>query len=297
MPWNGYKAAISLTFDDGDPIHLDLVIPEMRKRGMKGTFFLIADKIERLEEWQKAAVEGIEIGNHSANHRHASELSADDEEYEVDGAEKFLREKFEQPVITFAYPFTEISTGLRARVEKNCIIARGGGWGNSIYTPVMEPDWYDIRCQASMTSLGFDTYKSWVDAALGAGAWTVFMIHAIEGSNWFQPVPKDIFLKLLDYLKQNEKEIWTAPFGEIGAYWKAQKAVEAAVPVKKSGKYMITWKKPVPFPAGVSLKVRVEEEGSIITQAGKIIEPDSTGVYRVLFDAGELTIAKRNRTL
>ena len=27
VPWNGHKAATSLTFDDGDPIHLDVVIP------------------------------------------------------------------------------------------------------------------------------------------------------------------------------------------------------------------------------------------------------------------------------
>ncbi|MCX8092533.1 MAG: polysaccharide deacetylase family protein, partial [Candidatus Goldbacteria bacterium] len=58
LPWNGYKAAVSLTFDDGDPIHLDIVIPEMKKRNMRGTFFLMAGKLTRPDDWKKAAAEG-----------------------------------------------------------------------------------------------------------------------------------------------------------------------------------------------------------------------------------------------
>jgi len=97
LPWNGYKAAVSLTYDDGDPIHLDLVIPEMKKRGMTGTFFLISDKIQRIEDWKKAAKSGMEIGNHSAGHRHLKELvNNEDILYETEYAGSNLREWFWQ---------------------------------------------------------------------------------------------------------------------------------------------------------------------------------------------------------
>jgi peptidoglycan-N-acetylglucosamine deacetylase len=296
VPWNGYKSAVSLTFDDGDPIHLDLVIPEMQKRNMKGTFFLIADKIQRLEEWQKAAAAGMEIGNHTSNHKHAYELSAADEKYETDNAEKFLQEQFKQPVITFAFPFVEITDGLMNRIQKYCIMARGGGPG-MYYTQDMEPDWYNIHSQATMTDLKFDTYKDWIDQAANAGAWSVFMIHAIEGSNWFQPVPKDTFIKFLDYLDSNKAAIWIASFGEIGAYWKAQKTIENSKGARKNGAYIIKWEKPKPFPAGVILKIRVDTEGNTITQAGSKVEPVSPGIYPISFDAGELTITPPKKNL
>lgn len=292
-PWNGYKAAVSLTYDDGDPIHLDLAIPEMQKRGIRGTFFLIADKIQRMADWEKAAEEGMEIGNHSSNHKHAYELSdEDDVKYEVDNAEKFLRKQFNQPVVTFAYPFVEITEPLRARVEKNCIIARGGGSGYACYTQVMKPDWYDIKSNATMTPHNFDIYKNWIDMAIDAGAWTVFMIHAIEGSDWWQPVPKDTFIKTLDYIKEKNGEVWAAPFGEIGAYWKAQKALEAATIDKKGEIYNVTWKKPPLFSQGVVLKIKLDVEGNTLTQAGKIIEPVSPGIYQIFFDECEFIIKK-----
>jgi hypothetical protein len=292
VPWNGYKAAVSLTYDDGDPIHLSLVIPEMQKRKLRGTFFLIAGKLLTPDQWKAAAAAGMEIGNHSMTHRHVSELTDADWKSEVDDAGKILKDLSGQPVMTFAYPFVEITDGLRARVEKNCFMARGGYGGDYYYTPDSVPDWYNISGQGTMTNLKFETYQSWIDQDITRGAWTIFLIHAIEGSNWYQPVPKDIFFKLLDYLVQNKDSVWIAPFGEVGAYWKAQKSLEAAKVSKKKGAYIITWQKPQPFPDGVVVKIKVDGDGNTITQAGKNIEPVSPGVYPVSFDAGEITIVK-----
>src|SRR5947208_132694 len=74
LPWNGYRSAISLTFDDGDPIHLDLVFPELQKRKLRATFFLITNKLDRIEDWKKLAASGQEIGNHTLDHKHVGEF-------------------------------------------------------------------------------------------------------------------------------------------------------------------------------------------------------------------------------
>jgi peptidoglycan/xylan/chitin deacetylase (PgdA/CDA1 family) len=296
VPWNGYKAAVSLTYDDGDPIHLDIVIPEMQKRQMRGTFFLIAGKLIRPDEWKAAAKAGMEIGNHTMTHRHVSEFSAGDETDEVDNAEAKLKVLSGQPVMTFAYPFVEITDSLRKHVEKNCMMARGGGPAE-YYTPDSEPDWYNIHGQGTTTEYGFDTYKGWIDQDMDAGAWTIFLIHAIEGSNWYQPVPKDIFLKLLDYLDQNKTGIWIAPFGEVGAYWKAQKTIEAAKGSHRKGAFVVKWVKPEPFPDGVVVKMKVDGDGNTITQAGVKVENITPGVYPISFDAGELTIKPPKKNL
>jgi hypothetical protein len=292
LPWNGYKAAVSLTFDDGDPIHLDLAIPEMQKRKIRGTFFLIAGNLTRQDEWGKIAGLNMEIGNHSMTHKHAYELNDDNIYEEVDKANEVLKKLSGQNIFSFAYPFVEITEPLRKRVEKNCIIARGGTTGVLYYTPDMTPDWYDIHSQATMTHYDFETYKEWIDTALDSGAWTVFMIHAIDGSDWWQPIPKNIFIGVLEYLKENQDKIWIAPFGEVSAYWKAQKIIESAKIIKKEGKYIIKWKKPELFPPGVLLKIKVNDKVSKIIHAEKIIQPDSQSVFTISFDLSEMTFIK-----
>ena len=54
LPWNGHSAALSLTFDDSRAVHLDVVVPELNKRHLHATFFLIVSKTTRLDDWRKA---------------------------------------------------------------------------------------------------------------------------------------------------------------------------------------------------------------------------------------------------
>ena len=199
LPWNGYKAALSLTYDDGDPCHLDVAIPEMAKRKLRGTFYLIAGKLDRPDDWKKAAIFDQEIGNHTMTHSHVNELKPDDEKNEVVEAKDKLQRLCGVPVLTLAYPYVEISPGLRKWVEAENFAARGGG-GNAYLTPDMEPDWFNLPSQATMTAFAYETYKNWVDQDLSSGAWTVLMIHAIEPSNWYQPITRETYTKLLDYL-------------------------------------------------------------------------------------------------
>ncbi len=293
VPWNGYKAAISLTYDDGDPIHLELVAPEMAKRHLRGTFFLITGKLDPLvvKEWKKLLVDGQEIGNHTVTHRHVADLTPADEQNEVARAKSTLERDFGVPVLTFAYPFGEESPGLLKWVEAEDFMARGVGGASYDMTPDTEPDWYNIPCQATMTAYAFDTYKNWMDQDLAAGAWAVFVIHGVEGTPWgWQPIPKATFLKILDYLVQNQKDIWIAPFSEVGAYWRAEKVLEKARPQKSGSLTTLKWDKPANFPAGVVLKLSIQGEGLKVSQAGKPVEPLSAGIYPVSFDAGELTL-------
>ncbi len=290
IPWNGYKAALSLTYDDGDPIHLDLVIPEMNKRGLRGTFYLITGKLDRVEDWKKAVASGQEIGNHTITHRHTSQLSPDDEKNEVVNAKQKLEMLFNVPILTLAYPFVEISPGLKKWVEAEDFAARGGG-GNGYLTPDMDPDWYDIPAQVTMTSYAYETYKNWIDQDLSSGAWTVLMIHGVEGTTWgWQPITKTNFLHLLDDLVKNKKDLWTAPFGEVAAYWRAQKVLEKAEPQKNGTTTTLKWDIPVNFPQGVKVKLSIQGDGLKVSQAGKAIEPLSPGIYAISFDAKELTL-------
>jgi peptidoglycan/xylan/chitin deacetylase (PgdA/CDA1 family) len=66
---NNAPAAVSLTYDDGYDSQLSNVIPLLNHLDIKATFFLTVENIdERLADWQAAAHNGHEIGNHTATH-------------------------------------------------------------------------------------------------------------------------------------------------------------------------------------------------------------------------------------
>src|ERR1700723_1991700 len=75
LPWNDHTAAVSLTFDDARPVHLDVVVPELNKRHLNATFFVIISKLTRLVDWKRAQAQGHEVGIHSVTHQHTAELN------------------------------------------------------------------------------------------------------------------------------------------------------------------------------------------------------------------------------
>lgn len=295
LPWNGHKAATSLTFDDGDSSHLDVAVPELNRRHMHGTFFLIANHIDRKDDWRKVLAAGHEIGNHTLDHKHANELTPGEEESQIVGALHVLQKEFGVSVYSFAYPFTEISPGLRKWVEKTHLLARGGYGPSYEITPDQEPDWMNIPSRTTLTDLTFSTYQKWINADYQKGGWLVWMIHGLEGtkSGW-QPISKKVFEGILDDLQS--KDIWVGTFLEVGAYFRAEKIFEKAALQKSGAEENWTWDVPDHFPDNVFLKVRLSpaktkgSNGVELWQKGQRLSQDTKGMYLVNFGLKKLTL-------
>ncbi len=295
LPWNNHAAALSLTFDDSRPVHLDVVIPELNRRHLQATFFLIVSKTTRLDDWRKAQSQGQEIGNHSVCHEHAADLSRESEELQVEDAKKFLDSNFKSDIITFAYPYTEVSPGLLFWVKRYDFAARGGrGDSSSLYIKAdAQPDWYDLPSQPSYTTYDAAVYKGWIDKDISLNTWTTLQIHGIgDSSTGYEPIPSKTFIELLDYLKAAESRgLWIAPFGEVAAYFRAQKTVETVQPQVSKGENKFTWQVPTPFPHGVVLKVALSgSTHARIYQGGHELHRNHEGTYSVSFDSRELVV-------
>lgn len=292
VPWNGHKAATSLSFDDSDPSHLDTAVPELNKRKMRGTFYLIANKTDRKDDWRKALAAGHELANHTLDHRHAGDLTSKDIEAQVMGAQNVLQKEFGVQIRTFAYPFTEITPDLKAAVAKTHLLARGG-YGNGAYVmkSTVEPDWWNLPARATMTNIAFDVYKGWIDEDLSGEGWMIWMIHGLEGTPWgWEPITKDNFTKILDYLAS--KDIWVGSVLEVGAYFRAQKVLEGCVPGDQAGERTWSWRVPDNFPDHILLKVRLSGEGKGLSlrQGKQRLPADKDGTYTVDFGKGELSL-------
>jgi peptidoglycan/xylan/chitin deacetylase (PgdA/CDA1 family) len=69
--------------------------------------------------------EGHEIGNHTVSHEHPAALTKEGEEVQVEDARNFLDSNFHANILTFAYPYMEMSPGLLFWVKKYNFAARG----------------------------------------------------------------------------------------------------------------------------------------------------------------------------
>jgi peptidoglycan/xylan/chitin deacetylase (PgdA/CDA1 family) len=295
LPWNGYKAAVSLTFDDADSVQLNKVVPELNKRQLRGTFFLTISKLTRLDDWRKVQREGHEIGNHSVSHEHPSSLTKAGEELQVEDAKKFLDSNFRSDVSIFAYPYEETSPGLAFWVKKYDFAARGWrGNGDQLYVrPDAEPDWYSLPSQPTYTRYDSAVYRRWIDKAMFTGSWTTLQMHGIDdASTGWEPIPAATLVFVLDYLKAAERRgLWVAPFGQVAAYFRAQRILQQAESHQAEGGEQLKWSLPQPFPHGVVLKARVRPGSRCrVFQRGHELYPDKRGVYSISFDARELVV-------
>ena len=70
FPWpNGYRAALSLSFDDARKSNVDVGLDLFRESGTRVTYYVVPDGMQdRLDKWQQAVVDGHEIGNHTLVH-------------------------------------------------------------------------------------------------------------------------------------------------------------------------------------------------------------------------------------
>jgi peptidoglycan/xylan/chitin deacetylase (PgdA/CDA1 family) len=117
---------IILTFDDGKADALGIVLPALRKRGMRASFFVITDLVGRAGylTWdgvRALAEAGMEIGSHTATHPRLPDLPDASVEHELVQSRLTLQAELHRPVEALAYPYNSV----RARIEQ---AARAAGY-------------------------------------------------------------------------------------------------------------------------------------------------------------------------
>jgi peptidoglycan/xylan/chitin deacetylase (PgdA/CDA1 family) len=101
---------VMLTFDDTDLEQFTVALPEMKKYGFKGVFFIMTVSLNRpnymtREQVKALADEGHEIGSHTWDHRNVKQYGEKDWETQIDKPTKQLSAITGKPVKYFAYPF------------------------------------------------------------------------------------------------------------------------------------------------------------------------------------------------
>lgn len=234
LPWHSKQCAVALTYDDGLNVHLDKVIPVLDSLGFKGTFYIPGNSSslnERLIAWKSIAVNGHELGNHTAFHPCAGKSKGRDwvkPDYDLDNytvtrivdeirlSNTLLEALDGKKMRTFAYTCGDKVVGNSSFIDsiKNDFVgARGVTSGMN---KLNEIDLFDIRvCMVDGQS--GDDLIDLVNRAMEDSALIVFLFHGVGGEHHMN-IPLTEHNKLLGFLKKNEKDIWIAPLVEIAAY-------------------------------------------------------------------------------
>lgn len=218
--WNGKRAALSITFDDGLQCQALLAAPELDKRDFRGTFFIVSRNVERdAAAWLNVA-KRHEIGSHSLNHWKPSR-HPDIESFRRDCIEskRILEQAYSVPVTSFAWPYALSTPEYRAACAETYKAGRGGHGS---------PGALIISNQASMKNGIFDVpafntcagnihgIPEKIENALDQGGWLTLMLHGVGDDTQFDNITLADFSSLLDFLKR-KKDLWVAPYGEVAS--------------------------------------------------------------------------------
>lgn len=235
---HGYRAAVSLSFDDARLSQIDTGLPLLERLGVKVTFFVQPGGVQqRLAGWKQAVAEGHEIGNHTITHPCTGnyDFSRNNalENYdlrkiaaEIDGANAQIEKLLGVKPRVFAYPCGQKFVGAGLDVESYVpLVAERFIVGRSYLSESPnDPTIVDLS-QAMGTSfddMNFAQMRAVVDEAAQQGRWVIFVGHEI-GRRGYQSTDTGALGSLVRYLKDPKNGIWLGTVGEIGSYIQQQR--------------------------------------------------------------------------
>ena len=321
IPWNGHVGAVSFTFDDALENQVQNLKPVLDELPDVHVTFFVTDMGNGLKKnaagFAALAKAGHEIGNHAKNHGHLSGITNNEELNEeivkfADNIEKALAENGAiTNVISFATPFCENNDQVKGVIDTRHFINRDCGWHGRNEWDV-EPDWLALKAKiwtrsgASVPEMltamdtaafigNFAGAEPW-EVQIKGGTWLVVLNHGVtdDKGDDYAIDPADI-KKIFE--RAIEDKLWVAPFGTIGAYYRAHFIVDAATSTATDDGYTVSWKIPNEhMPASVPLRVKIDTksvgENVVVEQNGQKITPESDGSYIIEFMSKSLKVRK-----
>lgn len=300
VPWNGYKGAVSFTFDDGLESHVNalneilLSMPDV-----KVTLFL--SYISAHFQMSPFAFfdmfyNGHEIGSHGRNHLFLLEYESEPKILEseiVNFADELETLAPSLEITTFASPFCQTSSIVRQYIKKrfflnrDCVENGRSDWS-------VPAEWY------SMPSLLWDSglmTQEYVEAVLDSTAenneWQVLLFHQVVVDSNPMAIAPETIQKLFKHARENQ--MWISTFSTIGAYYRAHFILDSAKAKPVEDGYRVMWKLPSEhMPKSVKVRVRLDASSikgtAVVEQNGVVIFPEPDSSFVIEFCAKELKV-------
>ena len=225
--------ACAVTFTTDDALYRSCVFYQSRFKeyGLKGTLVFSTHFISpppknmpecndfaSWEQWQAFLSEGhFDVANHTKSHPYLNQITPEQLEDEINGAQEVLREKFPgQKVLCFASPYVVTDEASEAVIRQRHFSARNGGGGFNSLNPT-EHEWYWLKLQAALHDSTAEGMNAWVDQAIEGNLWLIEMWHGVDGQWWEPPAAEECDKHLL-YLSGKLGTVWNGTMEEVTLY-------------------------------------------------------------------------------
>jgi hypothetical protein len=281
LPWAGFKAAVTFSFDDANSSQISNW-SALSGMGIPLTFYLITSKSEASNDvYKQAAKAGHEIGNHTQNH--ACDAGG------ISSAQTFIKTTFGVTSYTMAAPNGDTACDSMAK-SANLLINRGVSDAVISFTGDDSTLAYNLSTNIPPANASASSLTGEIDSAYSAGGWRTFCIHGFTGGSdgAYQAIPIGSLTDAVKTEKQ-KKDLWFDTMVAVGAYWRGGRAFAKATPTTSGSDKTWKWTLPTGFPPGKCL--RVTTDGGVVKQKSSAISWDSHGYYEISLDAGEVTLS------
>lgn len=230
---NGKKAAVCMTYDDGILSQLDKAIPDLNRAGFSGTFYLTGMNMvpEFVDRWRAAAAQGHELGCHSLFHPCSGEFDWVPVEYQSEAytvrrildeatvMNQFLYAVDGKSKRTYAYTCYETEVGglnYVDRLDRSAVFK--GARGGLSPEPVIARDinLFDIPSMSITDEVPLEETFGYIESAMESRSVAVFCFHGVGGD--YIVTSREYHQQIIDFLKENEDQIWVATMVEIASY-------------------------------------------------------------------------------
>jgi len=122
------KTSVCFTWDDNLSRQITAIAPLFMDYEMRCTFYVVPGNAEYTQEfasgYKKLCQKGFEIGNHSLNHQHMTQLSKTEALNEIDTSLELLTRKVGSRPTTFAFPHHDFNEHLVQLVKNSHLETR-----------------------------------------------------------------------------------------------------------------------------------------------------------------------------
>ncbi len=229
---------MSLTYDDGLPVHHALVAPLLERHGLRGTFYTPIGRGELLQNpdaWRALARAGHELGNHSVFHPcrmtervfswlapcyNLCDYTPTRLRDELEVANSVLHLIDGETERTYGHTCCDTTLG-RGDDEQDMSALLAdlflAGRGAQTDRPAQPGDGLDLMNVGCLTVDGLSLPKLMeiVEQARQDGGWAVLVMHGVGADTHEYHLDAAVHRQFVAWLAQQRQTVWTAPFGDV----------------------------------------------------------------------------------
>jgi len=301
VAWNGYKGAVTFTFDDGVKSQITYLKPILDTLPSVKVTFNVSPAFyfgSHTSEFVQLAKAGNEVTNHTVTHKKLTELY-DSTSIAAEVATEAKNLRALDPSIesvTFATPNCAANELVDKVTNTESFITRGCGgtgllnWGSAPWNWMRVDSYYWNPSGGSNVSRASDN----INAASNNNQWYVQLNHGV-GGDWDIISQADINTLFHVALSKN---VWIDTYQRIGSYFRASFTMDTVQAQTNAEGFHMQWLSPhAKMPKSVKLRVTIDKSSvstdAIVSQKGTEITAESDGSYIIEFMDLELDVKQK----